>query len=85
MKIRVTAALKQAQYIRVLRSTCEVWLSLIFLGPELFWNLGVFEKTNLAKLVMQVSEKAGEPEPVWNQDFKDYFEVGLSLMFLVLS
>ena len=30
---------------------------------------------------MQVSEKEGEPMPVWNQDFRTACEVGLSLNF----
>ena len=50
-----------------------------FPWSRVFGNLDAFEKANLAKLVMQVSDKEGEPEPVWNQavsffmnqDFKD--------------
>ena len=51
----VECIFKNTQYIRVLRTACEVRLSLIFLGPEFFGNLNAFEKANLAKLVMQVS------------------------------
>ena len=28
---------------------CEVRLSLIFLGPEFFWNLNAFEKAKLGE------------------------------------
>ena len=50
-----------------------LWSRAIFDFPWswAFGNLSVFEKANLAKLVMHVSAKEGEPEPVWNQDFKD--------------
>ena len=33
----------------------------------MYGKLNVFEKANLAKLVMQLSEKEGEPEPVWKK------------------
>ena len=32
------------------------------------------KKPNSAKLVMQVSEKEGEPEPVWNQAVSFFYE-----------
>ena len=60
-----------------------------------FGKLNAFEKANSAKLVMQVSEKEGEPEPVWNLSqcgtrqchflstriLRTACEVGLSLIF----
>ena len=68
---------RSGNYIFVQRNM-KIWHTknqgILFLG-----KLKAFEKANLAKLVIQVSEKEGEPEPVWNQavpfftnqDFKD--------------
>ena len=33
----------------------------------MYGKLNAFEKANSAKLVMQLSEKEGEPEPVWKK------------------
>ena len=44
-------------------SLCFLVLSFSTYSKE---KLKAFEKTNSAKLVMQVSETEGEPEPVWN-------------------